>query len=58
MFRNSTVNESQQETITVIFHAIVSEKFKLDDVTKFVIRGEDPVFKGWNKDGVVLEEKK
>lgn len=55
MFRNSTIGENKQETITVIFHAILSDKFKLDDMPKIVIRGEDPVFKGWNKDGVVLE---
>lgn len=58
MFRNSTGNDDKLETIKVIFHAILSDKFNLDDATKIVIRGEDPVFEGWNKGGVVIEKEK
>ena len=51
MFRSG----DEKETLTVVFHAILSEKFgKLDDGTKIVIRGESPVFEGWNKDSVVF----
>ena len=56
MFRNSTSNDDKQETIKVIFHAILSDKFELDDATKIVIRGVEPVFEGWNKGGVVIEK--
>ena len=55
MFRNAQQTHVQEETITVVFHAILSEKFgKLDDETRIVIRGEGPVFEGWNKGGVAL----
>ena len=51
MFRSG----DEKETLTVVFHAILSEKFgKLDDGAKIVIRGEPPVFEGWNKDSVVF----
>lgn len=58
VFRDLNVKDDKKETITVVFHAILSDKFKLDDVTKIVIRGEDPVFEGWNKGGVVLEKER
>ena len=55
MFRNLQKRDDEKETLTVVFHAILSDKFgKLDDGTKIVIRGEDPVFNGWNKGGVAL----
>lgn len=51
MFRSG----DEKETLTVVFHAILSEKFgKLDDGTKIVIRGENPVFDGWSKDSVTV----
>ena len=58
IFRGLNVNDEKNETITVVFHAILSDKFKLDDITKIVIRGEDPVFEGWSKGGVVLEKER
>ena len=58
IFRNLNVKDEKKETITVVFHAILSDKFKLDDVTKIVIRGEDPVFEGWDKGGIVLEKER
>ena len=55
MFRSVQQKDVQGETITVVFHAILSEKFgKLDGGTKIVIRGDEPVFEGWNKGGVSL----
>ena len=55
MFRNVRQKDVQEETITVVFHAILSEKFgKLDDGTKIVIRGQGPIFEGWDKGGVAL----
>ncbi|CAB4014622.1 Hypothetical predicted protein, partial [Paramuricea clavata] len=49
---NSASNDSQN-TLTVVFHAILSNKFKLEDGTKIVIRGDEPLFAGgWNKGGV------
>ena len=38
--------------LTVVFHIMVSDKFNMEDKTEIVIRGEDPVFDGWNKDCV------
>lgn len=44
--------ENDEKTFTVIFHAILSAKFKMDDDTSWiVIRGEEPVFNGWKKGG-------
>jgi hypothetical protein len=53
IFRNSTDNASNK-CLTVIFHAILSDKFKLEEGTKIVIRGEEPVFDGWHKGGVIV----
>ena len=41
--------------MTVVFHAILSDKFELEDLKIVVIRGEDPVFGGWNKGGIPVE---
>ena len=50
MFRSG----DEKETLTVVFHAILSEKFGKLDGTKIVIRGEPPVFEDWDKDSVVV----
>ena len=54
IFRSST-DIGNEATLTVVFHAILSDKFDLDEGTKIVIRGEEPVFDDWNKDGVTLK---
>ncbi|CAB4021187.1 Hypothetical predicted protein [Paramuricea clavata] len=41
-----------EQSLTVVFHAILSDKFKLDEGMNIVIRGDSPVFDGWNKGGV------
>jgi hypothetical protein len=52
MFSNSG-NQPAQKTLTVVFHAILSNKFKRDDDTKIVIRGQQPIFAdGWKEGGV------
>jgi hypothetical protein len=52
IFRNS-INKADEKTLTVVFHAILSTKFSLDDVMKVVIRGDQPVFADdWNEGGV------
>jgi hypothetical protein len=49
---------ADEKTFTVIFHAMLSNKFKSDDFVQVVIRGDEPVFHGWNKGGepVIVEE--
>ena len=37
-----------------MFHAMLSDRFKLDDQTKIVIRGDKPVFGGWDQGDVPL----
>ncbi len=49
IFRSSTKN-SDHDTLTVVFHAILSNEFKWDDDSKVVIRGQEPIFPGWNSD--------
>ena len=45
-------------TMTVVFHAILSDKFELNGIKDVVIRGQEPVFFGWNKGGIpVVTEK-
>lgn len=47
-----TKEDPDEETFTVIFHAILSDKFKMDDGQScIVIRGEKPVFGGWDHGG-------
>ena len=53
-FRTSTGNGSEA-SLTVVFHAMLSDKFKKEDGTEIVIRGEDPVFYGWNNGGVPIK---
>ena len=53
-FRN-LINEADGETLTVVFHAILSKKFELDDGTTIVIRGDEPVFTGWEEGGVPID---
>lgn len=38
---------------TVVFHAILSDKLKVDNdgKSRIVIRGVEPVFDGWNEGG-------
>ena len=55
LFRNSRNSDDKKETLTVVFHAILSDKFDFDDETKVVIRGQDPVFHGWEENSVVLK---
>ena len=51
-FRSSDDEKTDDEkTFTIVFHAMLSNKFKLDDYTQFEIRGEKPVFNGWGKSG-------
>ena len=50
--RTSTNNE---KTLTVVFHAILSDKFEVDDETRIVIRGDLPVFGGWDDGGVPVK---
>jgi hypothetical protein len=53
IFRNS-INKADEKTLTVVFHAILSKKFKLDGGT-VVIRGGQPVFAdGWSNGGVPI----
>ena len=47
LFRSS----DDKKTFTVIFHAMLSNKFKLVDNTQIEIRGQPPVFDGWKKSG-------
>ena len=48
LFRNPKKN-----TLTIIFHAILSKNFNFDDGKKIVIRGEEPVFTGgWKESNV------
>jgi hypothetical protein len=51
IFRNSTDN-ANDKCLTVVFHAILSDKFKLNEGTKIVIRGDEPVFGGWKNGSV------
>jgi hypothetical protein len=54
IFRNS-INKAGEKTLTVVFHAILSKKFKLDGGTKVVIRGDQPIFADdWNEGGVPI----
>jgi hypothetical protein len=54
LFRNSR-NEADGETLTVVFHAILSKKFTFDDGAVIVIRGDKPVFAGgWHEGGVPI----
>lgn len=56
-FRTSTNGEDTKK-LTVVFYAILSDKFDFDDKSKIVIRGQEPVFLGWNKGGVPLKTEK
>jgi hypothetical protein len=67
IFRNSddkTVKSDDKaskaagKTLIVVFHAILSDKFELDNDTKIVIRGEEPVFNGWDNDSVHFSAEK
>jgi hypothetical protein len=49
---------ADEKSIVVVFHAILSDKYKFDSNTKIVIRGEEPFFDGWEKDSVHLEAEK
>ncbi len=57
IFRSST-KKSDHDTLTVVFHAILSDKFKWDDSCTVVIRGEKPIFRGWDSDGVHMSAEK
>jgi hypothetical protein len=56
IFRNSTKN-GDDKSLTVVFHAILSDKFQWDKDTQIVIRGEEPLFYGWNQDSVYVSTK-
>lgn len=56
-FRSST-NNVVEKVLTIVFHAILSDKFKFDDEMRIVIRGDEPVFGGWDKGGIPLETEK
>jgi hypothetical protein len=67
IFRNSddktTKNDDKtsnadEKSLIVVFHAILSNKFDWDNDTKIVIRGQAPVFYGWDKDGVHFSTEK
>ncbi|XP_028417208.1 uncharacterized protein LOC114541491 [Dendronephthya gigantea] len=45
---------TKEKTLTVVFHAALSDKFDCDGDTKIVIRGEEPGFGGWNELGVPI----
>ena len=47
-----------EETFTVVFHALLSDKFKWDENKKIIIRGEEPVFYGWNADMILMNTEK
>ena len=44
--------------LTVVFHAILSAKFKPDKDTRVFIQGECPIFWGWNKNPIELTQEK
>ena len=50
----SSNGNAGEATLTVVFHAVISDKFKMDEQTKIVIRGEEPIFHGWSNDSVVV----
>ena len=58
IFRTSTDSGGEDSLITVEFHAILSQKFTLDDQTKIVILGDKPVFGGWNDVGIAVRKEK
>ena len=54
-FRSSDDEKTDSEkTFTVIFHAMLSNKFKWDDYTQVEIRGSEPVFNGWKNTGLLV----
>ena len=44
--------------LTVVFHAILSAKFKPDKDTHVFIQGERPIFWGWKKNTIELTQEK
>ena len=57
IFRKTTSNYDEK-TLTVVFHAILSDKFKFDGEMRILIRGDEPVFGGWNKGGIPVKTEK
>ena len=47
--------KNEERTITVVFHAILSDKFAMGNDSKLVIRGDEPIFGGWNKHGIHVQ---
>lgn len=45
-----------EEYLTVVFHAILSEKFKKGREGRVVISGDDPIFNGWNNTAVEINK--
>ena len=58
IFRTFTDSGGEDTSITVVFHAMLSDELKLDDRTKIVILGDEPFFSGWDHVGVHLVKKK
>ena len=58
IFRTFTDSGDEDTSITVVFHAMLSEQLKLDDRTKIVILGAKPLFSGWDDVGVHLVKEK
>jgi hypothetical protein len=58
MKNDDKTSNADEKSITVVFHAILSNKCKLENDMKIVIRGGEPVFNGWNKDGVHINTEK
>ena len=56
IFRSSA--KTDEKVLTVVFHAILSDKFKFDDEMRIVIRGDKPVFGGWNEGGILVKTEK
>ena len=50
---NTEINNSKEPNgVTVVFHAILSEKFDRTEDTHIFIRGDVPIFHGWMKNSL------
>ena len=54
LFRDTGNKTVTEEKFTVVFHAILSEKMPCNKKMAVVIRGENPVFDGWDEGGKVV----
>ena len=54
IFRNPPM-KTDEKTLTVVFHAILSDNFPMGKDSKLVIRGDEPIFDGWNKHGIHVQ---